>query len=50
MDWAFDYVIKNPLDTEESYPYKAAAQKCEASGKGVGVITGYTDVTPNSVT
>lgn len=50
MDWAFAYVMKNPLDTEESYPYTASwFDACKASGKGVGAITGFTDVTPKSV-
>ena len=49
MDWAFTYVMKTPLDTEASYPYKSSAQKCEASGKGVGAIKSFSDVTPNSV-
>ena len=50
MDWAFTYVMKNPLQTEASYPYTATwFEKCQASGKGTATIKSFTDVTPNSV-
>ena len=50
MDWAFTYAMKTPLDTETSYPYKAAwFDKCKASGTGPGTIKSFSDVTPNSV-
>jgi cathepsin L len=49
MDNAFQYVEKNPLETESSYPYTARDGTCSYdSSKGVGKVAGYQDVTPNS--
>ena len=44
MDYAFEYVEKNPLDTEEQYPYKAKKHKCEKKEGGVGTVSDYKDV------
>ena len=47
MDYAFEYIEKNPLMTEESYPYvgKKFFKKCKyEEGQGVGKVADYTDV------
>jgi len=51
MDNAFKYVVGHPLETEAEYPYLERDENvCNYDkSKGVGKITGYTDVTPNSV-
>lgn len=52
MDYAFDYVKTNGgICKEEEYPYKASKSwRCKEGNcsSKAGVITGYTDVTPNS--
>jgi cathepsin L len=49
MDNAFKYIMKNSLETESDYPYTARDGKCSyVSTKGVGKVTGYSDVTPGS--
>ena len=46
MTNAFDYVIANGLDTEESYPYKGVSEKCHFNPKTIGVkATGYVNIT-----
>jgi hypothetical protein len=50
MDLAFEYVKTAPLETSESYPYKATKGSCMYSNsKGKGAITGYTNVKKYSV-
>ena len=50
MDQAFAYVEKSPLETETDYAYKARDQSCSyVASKGVGTVSSYVDVTPNSV-
>lgn len=50
MDSAFQYIEKNPLETEADYPYKARDGKCAyVASKGVGKVASFVDVTPNSV-
>jgi len=49
MDYAFDYVEKNPLNTEEQYPYKAKKAKCHKKEGGVGTVSNYKDVQSKSV-
>ena len=51
MDFAFEYVEKNSLDTEEDYEYKAKKSFfCHAKDHtGVTSVKGYKDVEPNSV-
>ena len=45
MDYAFEYVMKNPLETEEDYAYTAKNGTCQAEpAKEVGSIAGYNDV------
>jgi len=49
MDTAFEYVMKNPLETTASYPYTSTAGvrgSClySASAAGKAVITGYKNV------
>jgi len=51
MDDAFKYIISaGGLESEEEYPYLAFDQACKAdSSKFVASISGYKNVTPNSV-
>lgn len=46
MDTAFDYIIKNNgIDTEESYPYRGANEKCKFNAANVGAtMTSCVDV------
>jgi len=48
MDYAFEYVEKTPLDTEEQYPYKAKKSKCHMKEGGVGTVSSYKDVQSRS--
>jgi len=52
MDGAFQYVEKNAMCTEDSYPYKAVGGKCHASsctvGIPLGMVTGFKDVPTDS--
>jgi cathepsin L len=50
MDYAFNYIKSNPLETESDYPYTARDGSCSyVKSKGVGKVTGFNDVTPRSV-
>ena len=50
MNWAYDYIIDNKLDTEEDYPYKALDQKCTPSTKPSRVqVSGYDALQPAQV-
>ncbi|GFT99211.1 cathepsin L1 [Nephila pilipes] len=45
MDFAFDYIKSNGIDTEDSYPYTAKEQTCHFKEKNVGAnLTGYIDI------
>ncbi|XP_066923674.1 procathepsin L-like [Clytia hemisphaerica] len=45
MDYAFRYIQKDGIDTEESYPYTAQDGTCKFSKSNVGAtVSGYTDV------
>jgi len=50
MDDAFKYIIANKgIDTEASYPYTMASEKCRYKAADSGAtITGFTDVTSGS--
>merc|ERR1712002_143099 len=49
MDQGFQYVIKNGIDTEESYPYKPKTRECEFKKSDVGATeTGFKDVEEGS--
>ena len=49
MDYAFQYIEKNPLELESEYPYTARDGTCKyVKTKGVGKVTSYTDVPANS--
>jgi len=49
MDSAFDYIVSNPLELEADYPYTARDGTCSyVKTKGVGKVTGYSDVPANS--
>jgi len=52
MDQAFRYIIANGgIDTEESYPYTMASEKCKYKSANSGAtISGFTDVTAGSET
>jgi len=52
MDDGFDYAEANPIATEASYPYTAKDGSCHSSFTTAlpkGAVTGYKDVTANSV-
>jgi C1A family cysteine protease len=49
MDLAFQYIESNPLALESAYPYKGVAGSCQSSVEGVGKVSDFTDVQPNSV-
>ena len=45
MDYAFQYIEKNPLELESAYSYTAKDGRCKASAsKGVATVAGYKDV------
>jgi cathepsin L len=45
MDYAFQYIEKNPLELEADYPYHARDGTCKATKtKEVGTVAGYNDV------
>jgi cathepsin L len=45
MDQGFDYIKKQGIDTEESYPYTARDGRCKFNAANVGAtLTSYTDV------
>lgn len=45
MDYAFEYVIKNGLTTEDSYSYTGRDGSCQASSKKSAIqLSGYSDV------
>lgn len=46
MDYAFTFLEKESIDTEESYPYKGTVGTC-GTGTAVSKVTGFHDVTPN---
>ena len=49
MDQAFEYIKTHPLMTEAEYGYTAQDGSCRyQKSKGVGTVSAYTDVTPNS--
>ncbi|GIY89440.1 cathepsin L [Caerostris extrusa] len=51
MDFAFDYIKKHGIDTEESYPYIAMKQECGFRKKNVGsTLTGYVDIEEDNET
>jgi len=43
FDYAFTYVMDHSLQSEDSYPYRAADGHCK-SGTGSGTVTDFTDV------
>jgi len=51
MDYAFEYIEKNPLELEAEYPYTAKNGKCKyVASKGVGLVKSYKDVASGSAT
>merc|ERR1712146_878351 len=45
MDYAFQYIESNPLETESDYPYTARDGTCKyETSKGVGKVVGFQDV------
>jgi len=53
MDNGFKYAEQNAMCTEDSYPYKAAAGKCQAATCTTGIpkagVTGFKDVKPQDL-
>lgn len=50
MDYAFKYTEKNPLETEDDYPYRAVDGTCNFDEKkGKVASSGYKDVVPNDI-
>ena len=51
MDNSFKYMIAKGITSEQNYPYVGLTQNCknQAAAKVVARITGYTDVTANSL-
>ena len=48
MDYAFQYIEKNPLELESDYPYTAVDGTCKyVASKGVGKVASFQDVSPN---
>lgn len=47
MDLGFQYVMKNPLQNEDDYPYRGVDGSCR-SGTGTGTVSNFTDVQPGS--
>eukprot|EP01016_Furgasonia_blochmanni_P026320 TRINITY_DN27_c0_g1_i4.p1 TRINITY_DN27_c0_g1~~TRINITY_DN27_c0_g1_i4.p1 ORF type:complete len:416 (-),score=171.63 TRINITY_DN27_c0_g1_i4:278-1525(-) len=48
MDYAFQYVQANGIESDKTYPYRARDQRCKASkGSSVFQINGFQDVPPN---
>ena len=51
MDLAFTYIKTNPLESEADYSYTGRDGTCSYdSSKGVGLVTGFSDVTFGSAT
>ena len=49
MDNAFQYIEKNPLESESDYPYTGVDGTCKyVTSKGVGKVSSFVDVTSNS--
>ena len=49
MDYAFQYVQSNGIETDKQYPYKARDQRCKAEkGSSAFQISGFNDVEPNN--
>jgi len=45
MDYAFEYIEKDPLMLESAYPYHAKKKKCEyVKSEGKGKVYNYVDV------
>lgn len=44
MDYAFNYVKANGLQTEANYPYTAQDGRCKGTGTPAVTISGYTDI------
>lgn len=50
MDYAFKYTEKNPLETENDYPYRGVDGTCSYDiNKGKVSSKGYKDIIPNQV-
>ena len=49
MDYAFQYIETNPLETETDYPYKARDGTCQyVASKGVGKVKSFKDVSQDT--
>ena len=44
MDYAFTYIQKNGIATEDSYPYQGVTGMCKSDIQAVGTVSKFTDV------
>ena len=52
MDWGFQYIMKNGIELENSYPYTALTGTCSSSStkNSVCTVSNFCDVAVNNPT